>query len=185
MALTATVYRLGLTLSDVDRGVYETLDLRVARHPSESARYFWQRVLAYCLSYEEGIAFSKGGVSSTEEPAVLVRDATGVLRVWIEVGTPSTARVHKASKAADRVAIYGATELADLRGDAAAGRVHRASEIDVWTLEASFLDALEQRFERNLAFTLVRTEGRLYVTIGAETLEGAIEQSTLGAEARS
>ena len=68
VALTATVYRLNLTLSDVERGVYEKLELRLARHPSESARYFWLRTIAYCLSYEEGIAFSKGGSPTVRSP---------------------------------------------------------------------------------------------------------------------
>ena len=111
MALTATIYHFQITLSDVDRGVYEALDLRVARHPSETMRYLVTRTLAYCLSYEEGIAFSKGGLSSAEEAPLSVRDATGVLRAWIDVGSPSAERLHKASKAAGRVALFTHVEL--------------------------------------------------------------------------
>ncbi|HXK19677.1 MAG TPA: YaeQ family protein, partial [Polyangiaceae bacterium] len=98
MALTATVHHLVITLSDVDRNVYEKLDIRVARHPSESARYFWQRTLAYCLSYEDGIAFSKGGLSDADEPPVSIHDPTGVFLAWIDVGSPSADRLHRASK---------------------------------------------------------------------------------------
>ena len=93
MALTATMHHFQITLSDVDRGVYESLDLRVARHPSETMRYLVTRTLAYCLSYEEGIAFSKGGLSSAEEAPISVRDRTGVLRAWIDVGAPSAEAV--------------------------------------------------------------------------------------------
>src|SRR5690242_12172206 len=110
MALTATLYHWKITLSDVERGVYEALDLRLACHPSESVRYLVTRAIAYALSYEEGITFSKGGVSSTDEPPVLVRDPTGVLLAWIEVGAPSAARLHKASKAARRVALFTVVE---------------------------------------------------------------------------
>ncbi len=74
MAQGPTIYTLTITLSDVDRSVYETLELRVARHPSESMRFMLTRVLAYCLSYEDGIAFSKGGISDTDEPPVAVAD---------------------------------------------------------------------------------------------------------------
>src|SRR5215217_7959547 len=115
MALTATVHRLNITLSDVDRGVYESLELRVARHPSESARYFWQRTLAYCLCYEEGIAFSKGGLSDSEEPPVSIHDPTGVRLAWIDVGAPSADRLHRASKSTRRVALFSATELSLLQ----------------------------------------------------------------------
>ncbi|HVR19357.1 MAG TPA: YaeQ family protein [Polyangiaceae bacterium] len=179
MAPNATLFHLQIELSDVDRQTYESLELRLARHPSESMRYLMTRTFAYCLSYEEGIAFSKGGLSSQDEPPVSVRDHLGVLRAWIDVGAPSTVRVHKASKASHHVAIYGASNLAELRSDAAAGQVHHASDIDVWTFDPDFLDALEPRIERSMSLTLVRTEGQLYVTTGGTTFEGALEHSKL------
>ena len=74
MALTATLYHWKIALSDVERGVYEALDIRLAQHPSESVRYLVTRAIAYALFYEDGIAFSKGGISSTDEPPIVVRD---------------------------------------------------------------------------------------------------------------
>src|SRR5271157_4437137 len=115
MALTATMHHFHVTLSDVDRGVYETLDLRVARHPSESRRYLTTRTLAYCLSYEPGIVFSRGGLSSADEPPIEVRDPTGILLAWIDVGFPSAERLHKATKAARRVARYTHVDAGQLR----------------------------------------------------------------------
>src|SRR5690606_4697336 len=106
MALNATVHSFAVGLADVDRGVYDDLELRVARHPSETAEFMLTRLLAYCLEYTEGIAFSDGGVSSTDEPAVLARDATGALTAWIEVGAPDAERLHRGSKSAERVAVY-------------------------------------------------------------------------------
>ncbi len=179
MALTATLYHLKIALSDVERGVYEALDLRVARHPSESLRYLVTRILAYALSYEEGIAFSKEGVSSTDEPAVIVRDPTGILLAWIEVGAPTAARLHKASKAARRVALFTAAELAPLREAAEAGSIHRALAIEVWQLAATFLDAVAERLDRNQALELVHTDGQLYVTIRGEVIAGSVERLSL------
>src|SRR4051794_8263609 len=133
MALTATVHRFEIALSDVDRGVYETLELRVAQHPSETMRYLLTRTLAYALSYEEGIAFSKGGLSDTDEPPVSIRDATGILLMWIDVGAPSAERLHKASKAARRVAVF-TSELTQLRREAKGKTIHKADAIDVWPI---------------------------------------------------
>src|SRR5258707_3257041 len=76
MAAGAVIYNFAVQLADVDRGVYEDVALRAARHPSETDAYMMTRVLAYCLEYVEGITFSDG-ISSTNEPAVLVRDLTG------------------------------------------------------------------------------------------------------------
>ena len=76
MAAGATIHTFTVTLADVDRGVYEDLSLRVARHPSETDVYMLTRVLAYGLEFAEGIAFTEG-ISATDEPAVVIRDATG------------------------------------------------------------------------------------------------------------
>lgn len=105
MALTATIYNFDVELSDTNRHVYESLALRVARHPSESEEYLVARVLAYLLEFAEGITFSRG-LSDPDEPAIAVRDLTGAIKTWIDIGTPDAARLHKASKIAGRVAVY-------------------------------------------------------------------------------
>jgi len=172
MALSATMHHFNVTLSDVDRAVYETLDFRVARHPSESGRYLTTRTLAYCLSYEEGIAFSKGGLSSAEEPPIAVRDRTGVLLAWIDVGFPSAERLHKATKAARRVALYTHVDAALLRREASTRSIHKAGKIQVWRFDPSFLDAVEGSIDRVTTLEIVRTDGRLYVTIDENVIEG-------------
>ncbi|MDB4993245.1 MAG: hypothetical protein JWM74_677 [Myxococcaceae bacterium] len=178
-----TVYHLGITLSDVDRGVYETLDLRVAQHPSETMRWLITRTLAYCLSYEEGIAFSKGGLGQTDEPPLAVHDLTGVLLAWIDIGVPGAERLHKASKAARRVAIFTHAELAQLRREAATRAIHKVEDIEVWQIPVSFVDAIERELDRTTKLELVRNDGMLYVTVGGKTIEAAIVRASLVAEA--
>ena len=178
MALTATMHHVEVTLSDVDRGVYEQLDLRLARHPSESSRYLLTRTLAYCLSYEEGIAFSKGGISDAEEPPVSVRDPTGLLVAWIDVGAPSAERLHKAAKAARLVQVYTHDAALLLRG-AAARSIHRVEEIEVFRLETALLDALSEILERKMKLELVRTDERLYVTCEGRVLESTVTPMSL------
>ncbi|MGA3122818.1 MAG: YaeQ family protein [Polyangiaceae bacterium] len=180
MALSATIHHFQVTLSDVDRAVYEALDFRVARHPSESARYLTTRTLAYCLSYEEGIAFSKGGLSCAEEPPISVRDATGILLAWIDVGFPSAERLHKAAKAARRVALYTHVDAVLLRREMSSRSVHKAGEIEVWRLAPSFLDAVERSIGRTTKLELVRTDSRLYVTVDENVIEGEIERLRWG-----
>ena len=179
MVAAATLFHVQLTLSDVERSVYEELDLRLAQHPSESKRFLVTRLVAYALSYEDGIQFSKGGISSTDEPAVIVRDATDRILAWVEVGSPSAERLHRASKAAERVALFTSGDLGVLEDAARAGEIHAASEIDVVRLEASFLDAVGERLERRTAAELVHSGGRLYLTLGGQVLEGTIERGPL------
>lgn len=175
MALSATIYHVQIALSDVDRGVYESLDLRVARHPSESMRYMLTRLLAYGLEYVDGIAFSKGGLSSADEPPLAVHDRTGLLLAWIDVGAPSADRLHKASKAAPRVAVYSSADPALLRKEARSRAVHKLEAIELFRFEPAFLDELEGHVERNTKLEIVRTDGVLYVTAPGGTFEGKVE----------
>ncbi len=183
MAQSATVYHLQIDLSDVDRGVYETLDLRVARHPSESMRYLLTRVLAYCLCFEEGIAFSKG-LSTTDDPALWVKDLQGNLRAWIEVGTPSADRLHKASKAAPRLVVFTQNDPGLLKKAAREREIHKADRIEIYALDPAFLDALDAVTDRNTKWVLVHTDGQLYVTVGADTLSSVVARHSLADESR-
>jgi uncharacterized protein YaeQ len=178
MAQSATVYHLQIDLSDVDRGVYEALDLRLARHPSETMRYLLTRVIAYCLCHEEGIAFSRG-LSTTDEPAVWVKDAQGNLRVWIDVGSPSPDRLHKASKASPRVVVFTHHDPALLKKGAQSKHIHKGESIEVHALEPAFLDALDVATDRNARWALVHQEGTLYVTIGETSLSGTVSRHAL------
>jgi uncharacterized protein YaeQ len=178
MALSATVYHLQIDLSDVDRGVYVVLDLRIARHPSETMRYLLTRVIAYCLCHEEGIAFTKG-LSTTDEPAVWVRDMQGNLRVWIDVGTPSAERLHKASKASPRVVVFTHNDPELLRKSARAKAIHKAEAIEVYALNGNFLDELDAATDRNAKWTLVHTEGTLYVTSGDQNVTAPVSRHSL------
>jgi uncharacterized protein YaeQ len=179
VAAQATVHRFLIQLSDVDRQVYESLDLRVARHPSETVRYMLTRTLAYALSYEEGIAFSKGGLSQTDEAPIAIHDPTGVLRAWIDVGAPSADRLHKASKAAGRVAIFTHSELTLLRRELASRTIHKVEAIEVWRIDQALLDALEPKVERHTSLDVLRSDERLYVTVAGATYEGAITRMSL------
>ncbi len=180
MALGATMHHVQVTLSDVDRGVYESLDFRMARHPSESVRFLVTRTLAYCLAFEEGIAFSKGGLSSAEEAPLSITDRTGVLKAWIDIGSPSAERLHRASKAAERVLLFTHSDLALLRKEAQRSTIFRVDEIEVWRVAPEFLDRLGDTLERNWKLELVRSDGRLYVTSAHSTLDGEILRESLG-----
>jgi len=179
VALQATVYHIQIELSDIDRGVYESLDLRIARHPSESMAYLLTRTIAYALLYEEGLAFSKGGLSSVDEPPLSIRDLQGILRAWIEIGTPTADRLHKAAKACPRVVVFTQHDPRLLLGQAATRDIHKADQIEITALDPKFLDQLGALTDRNSRWTLMRNDGILYVTIGDKTVSGPVTKHAL------
>jgi uncharacterized protein YaeQ len=173
MALGATLYNFDIELADNDRHVYETLALRVAQHPSESEEYLIGRVLAYLLEFAEGIEFSRG-VSDTDAPAIAIRDRTGTITTWIDVGSPSAARLHKASKAAGRVAVYTHKDPIQFLKQLGDEKIHRADELELYAFDRALISALVARLERRVAFSVSVTDRELYVSIGTDTLTGAV-----------
>ncbi len=100
------LYHFQLDLSDVDRGIYESLDFRTVQHPSETGIYLLSRVLAYALSYQEGLEFSPSGLGDPDAPVLRAMGAMGATEIWLEIGNPSARKLHKASKAAKNVIVY-------------------------------------------------------------------------------
>lgn len=173
MALGATIHTFAVQLADVDRGVYEELALRVARHPSETESYMMTRVLAYCLEYEEGIVFSEG-ISSTDEPAVLVRDLTGALIAWIEVGAPDADRLHHGSKLAERTVVYTHRDPTKVMAPWAGKRIHRSDAIVLHSFDPGFVDAAVTAVERRNTMTVSITEGELYLDLNGTSMSTTI-----------
>jgi uncharacterized protein YaeQ len=173
MAQGATIYSLTIDLADMDRGVYATLELRVARQPSESAAYLVTRVLAYCLEYTEGIAFSQG-IAAGDEPALWVRDATGQVTAWIEVGLPDAARLHRGSKLSGRAVVYTHRDAAQLCAQLAGQKIYRAEAIPVYAFDRRLVEGLAAHLERRCALSLSITEGQIFATLGDVSLGGAI-----------
>ena len=170
MALSATIYRVSVELAHIDRGVYETLDLRLARHPSETLDYMATRLLAYCLEYTEGIALTDG-VSAGDEPAIVVRDLTGKLTAWIEIGLPSWERLHRGHKQAGRAAVYTHRGIAQVLAELNGHGIHRAADIPIVELDRAFVTELAESLDRRSTMSLSVTEGTLYVDLDGKHLE--------------
>ena len=173
MALTATIYSFDTELADIDRGVYETLSLRMARQPSETVEYMFTRFLAYCLEYTEGIELTEG-VAAGDEPAVLVRDLTGRVTAWIEVGMPDAQRVHRGSKLAGRVAVYTHRNIAQVLAELNGMKIHGAAAIPVYEFGRGFIEAVAAAVDRRATVSVSITERQLYLDINGHTFNAAV-----------
>jgi uncharacterized protein YaeQ len=184
MALGDTIYVFDIELANSDSGVYESLNLRVARHPSETAERMLTRVLAYCLEYTEGITLTNG-ISEPDEPTIAVRDLTGALQVWIDIGAPEPSRLHRASKAARRVAVYTHKDAAQLAARLSAERIHRSDALELYAMGFDWLSSLAEGLQRRTTFNLTVSEQHIYLSLGEQTLSGAIERIPIGPSAEN
>ena len=175
MALTATIYNLSIDLADVDRGVYEKIELRIARQPSETIEYMLMRVLAYCLEYTEGLVLTEG-VAAGNDPAIFIRDLTGRATAWIEVGMPDADRLHRGLKLAGRAAVYTHRDARKLVKDLASSRIGRLAEIPVYAFDRSLVEEVAGLLERRSELALSITERELYLEIAGRTFTTTIAE---------
>jgi len=173
MAFTATIYSFETELADTDRGVYKTLGLRLARQPSETVEYMLTRFLAYCLEYTEGIEFT-GGVAAGDQPAVLVRDLTGRVTSWVEVGMPDAQRLHRGSKLAGRAAVYTHRNVDKVLAELNGKRIHRAADIPVYEFGRGFVEGAAAGLQRRTDASVSIIERQLYLDMSGQTFSTAV-----------
>ena len=178
MALTSTIHRVKMELSDTERHVYESLEFRVAQHPSEDEERVLARIVAFGLFYEEGLEMGRG-ISDTEEPALVLRDLTGQYRHWIDVGAPSADRIHLASKKSPRVSIVAHKGRDALSREVLKKKLFQAEKIEVHLLEPSFWREGALAMTRNSEWTLVVSEGDLNLTIDAHNFTSPLRVLSL------
>jgi uncharacterized protein YaeQ len=180
MASGSTLFRVNVEVSNVDAGVYETLELRVAQHPSEDLSRLVTRILAQCLAHEEGLCAGRG-LCEADDPALFVKDAVGNVVHWIDVGCPGPERLHRASKATPRVTVVCQKERDGLVRVREKRPIHNVDKIAVWLIAPELVEALAKSMERSNNWTLVRTGEDLMVTVNGKMLLGAFVETTLSA----
>ncbi len=167
--------RFQIELSHIDRGIYETLDLRVAQHPSEILPYLLTRTLAYALNYETNLTFSPAGLGDPDSPALRSQSQNGGFDLWIEIGNPSAKRLHKASKAANKVIVYTYKNVASWLNELRSSDIHNADQLALFAVDSNFLARLESTVEKNNRWTLVVQDQHLSLDVGTQSLATEIQ----------
>ena len=135
--------------------------------------------VAFSMEYVEGIEFSAGGLSNPDDPAITMKDMTGALRAWIEVGTPDADRLHRASKAAPRVAVYVHRDPGQFLARLAGERIHRSEALEIWGMDQALIQQLVARLERRMSLSVSITDRELYISTGVESFTGQVRRCVI------
>jgi len=179
MALSATLLRFSIDISDVDANVYETVSLRVAQHPSESDAYCVCRVIAYCLHLGDRIDWSKSGLCDADEPALKAESLTGDMQLWIDIGTPSAERLHKASKRVPRVVVYTHKRAELLVAKLSGQRIHRVDELELYSLDPTMIEQLANQLQRNNQWSLFRQDDELLISVDTDSFGSEVTRLSI------
>jgi uncharacterized protein YaeQ len=174
MGMTTTLYRFHIELSDIQRAVYDSLDFRVAQHPSEGLHYMLTRVLAFALNSQEDLAFSPTGLSDPDASAIIIPDVNGGFRLLIEIGNPSAKKLHKGMKASKAVKVYTYKNPELMMKEVRDEKIHRAEEIEFFSISPAFIEELIPLLKKDNRWDVVFNEGTITVQAGEKSVSGEL-----------
>jgi uncharacterized protein YaeQ len=175
MALPSTIYRVNIQLSDVDRGIYESLQATVARHPSETEERLVARLLAYVLFFEPELAFTRG-VSAGDEPDLWLKGPDDRVLLWVEVGLPEADRLIKAGRHAARVAAIVCGKALSVWEQQHLPKLESMKNLSLLRFDQTFINTLAARLERAITWSVTITDGNLYIDVGDDTIETILQE---------
>jgi len=170
MALKATIYKADLSIADMDRNYYQEHSLTIARHPSETDERVMIRVLAFALHADPALAFTKD-LFDVEEPALRLKDLTGAIQTWIEVGQPDEKRLLKAAGRAEKVIVYSYSATSSIWFKGIANKIDRARNVSVVNIPHETSAQLEQMAQRSMQLQCTIQDGQVWLTDGATTVQ--------------
>ncbi len=170
MALKATIFKADLQIADMDRNYYQGHALTLARHPSETDERMMVRLLAFALYAEKRLEFGRG-LSTDDEPALWLKDLTGAVELWIEVGLPDEREIRKACGKASRVVVltYGGRG-ADLWWGQNRDKLERLRNLTLSNLPSATSQSLAALANRNMSLQCTIQDGRTWLTDGENTV---------------
>jgi uncharacterized protein YaeQ len=166
MALKATIFKAELQVADMDRGHFANHSLTIARHPSEIDERMMVRLLAFALNADDSLAFTKG-LSTDDEPDLWLKDLTGTIEQWIEVGQPNERRLSKACGRARRVIVYSyGGRAADTWWQKTARGLARLDNLEVIDLPGAAADRLATLAGRSMRLNCTVQDGEIWLADG-------------------
>ncbi len=169
MALKPTIFKFTVSISDIDRDYYNTLDLTVAQHPSETTERMMARVLAYCINASDHLVFTTG-LSTPDEPDIWSRSLDDQLLLWLDVGEPSFERIKKASRLSPVVKVYSFNSKSDVWWQQEQPKFSSLA-VDVYQFPWSSIQSLASITERSMVFSITLSDKTAFVAAPLGELE--------------
>ena len=161
MALKPTIYKFRISLSDINNNYYDTLNLTLAQHPSETLERMMVRVLAYCINAQENLTFTKG-LSEIDEPDIWLRTLDDQIALWIDVGEPSVDRIKKSTRLARKVKVYSFNSKSDVWWEQAKNKIKQLN-VSVYKFEWIDIQKLSSFVQRTMDLSVSITGDSAYV----------------------
>ena len=169
MAIKPTIYKARISLSDLERDYYDSINVTIAQHPSETLERMMVRVLAFCINAQENLELTKG-LDEVDEPDLWARTMDEQITLWVDVGEPSFDRVKKACNRANAVKVYSFNTKSDVwwsQGEAKFSRLNASFYRFPW----ESMEALAGLVKRTMDLSVTITGDSAYIAGDAGEVE--------------
>ena len=164
MAQKATIYKVELSVSDMDRHYYETHKLTVAKHPSETDERLMVRLVAFALNAHAQLEMTKG-LSTDDEPDIWQKSLSDELELWVALGLPSEKVVRQSCGKADKVIVYSyGGKTADMWWEKIKNSTTRFDNLEVTNLSETDTSDLAKLAARSMKLQVNIQEGEVMVS---------------------
>ncbi|WP_018150341.1 YaeQ family protein [Leeia oryzae] len=175
MAIKATVFKAELQIADMTRHYYQTHQLTLARHPSETDERMMVRLLAFALNASEQLEFGKG-ISTDDEADIWAKNYAGEIELWIQVGLPDPKWLRKASNRSEKVILYVyGSSAADIWWQQNHNDFTRLDNLSVFKLAAAETQALTSMAQRTMQLQCTIEDGQVWVADGENSVMVTVE----------
>lgn len=165
MAKNATIYKIELSVSDMDRHYYQTHKMTLAKHPSETDERLMVRVLAFALNAHEHLEMTKG-LSTDDEPDIWQKALSGEIDVWVALGLPSEKVMRQSSSKAAKVIVYPyGGRVAEVWWDKVRNGTTRFDNLQIINLTEADTAALAQLASRSMKLQVNIQDGEVMVSV--------------------
>ena len=166
MAKNSTIYKANLSISDMERDYYSDHQLTLACHPSETTERMMMRIIAFALNADEQL-MPAGGMSDADEPDLWLKDLTGAIKLWIEVGQPEDRRILKACGRSDKVIIYTYGTKPQLWLDSIESKISKAKNLSLYSINAESARSLAALAERSMNLQITVDHDEIWIRSGS------------------
>jgi uncharacterized protein YaeQ len=177
MAIKATIFKANLQIADMERHYYQDHALTLAQHPSETDERMMVRLLAFALHANEFLDFGQG-MTADDEADLWLKDLTGSIELWIDVGIPDEKLIRKACGRAKQVIVYAyGGRTAEMWFAQNSAQFERLTNLTIINLPSASTRAIAKLAQRNMQLQCTIQDGQVWLSDGKESVQ--VEQVRL------
>ncbi len=170
MAIKATIYKVKLDISDCDRNYFQSHDLTISCHPSETEQRMMVRLLAFSLFASDSLTFTKG-LCADDEPELWDKNLIGEIELWISLGQIDEKQLRKSLGRSKKVIIFTyAGQKSSTWWNKNKQQYSLLKNLQIINIKTEDVAAMKDLVSRNMSLQITIQEGIIWLSDSNQTI---------------